>query len=367
MKRYSFFCVGFWPFLLCLVLITGIILAILLMFEWHKIEDDVAKNARQSLSSEEINWVTVETFNEGRTAILMGNAPNQQEADRALSVVKQARGVHKAQFHATKINIVPPTPAFLNAIVTQETIVLRGTVKDQMAIDMLIEDATRVFGKGNVLNKLSIGDDTAPLSKYSGLFKLIQNKGNSASFSASFVDNELNLNGQVINGDQKAAIGSALERQLNINVNNNLNVVLPLVTRDVCPERVNELMRNGKINFATGSSNIDEGSFVLLQNIADIAKSCSRTNFEVAGHTDSTGRLESNIRLSQQRAQSVATFLLSLGLPAEQFIAVGYGPNQPIADNASAEGRETNRRIEFRLNDTKNINDQNGTDSGEAQ
>lgn len=361
MKRHSLFCAGFWPFLLWFVVITALLLALTLAFKWHPIENDVANNARQRLASNGINWVDVETFNKGRTVILMGTAPNQEDADKALSLVKTAKGVHTAKFHPTEISIAPEAPAYLNAIVTQQTIVLRGTLQDQTTVETLLKDATAVFGDGNVLNKLSIGENTAALADYSGLFSTIANQGNSAPFSASFIENGLTLNGQVINTDQKVAIGNKLAQLLNISVNNNLKVVLPPIKRDICQELVSELLVNGKINFASGKQEITTDSFELLQSIADIAKRCPKSSFEVAGHTDSTGNLEKNMSLSKARAQAVIDHLVSLKLSPTQFSAAGYGPNNPVADNDTAQGREKNRRIEFRLNNAKNDDDQSST------
>ncbi len=86
----------------------------------------------------------------------------------------------------------------------------------------------------------------------------------------------------------------------------------------------------------------------MLGMLASIARSCN-VKIEVAGHTDSVGDEEVNLQLSQQRADAVRKYLVQSGVPPEQVEATGYGENQPIADNATVEGRKTNRRIEFRV------------------
>jgi len=70
---------------------------------------------------------------------------------------------------------------------------------------------------------------------------------------------------------------------------------------------------------------------------------------EVAGYTDSQGREEMNKNLSQSRAESVLSALRSRRVPTGSFRAIGYGEEDPIADNDTEEGREANRRIEFRI------------------
>ena len=70
---------------------------------------------------------------------------------------------------------------------------------------------------------------------------------------------------------------------------------------------------------------------------------------EVAGHTDSTGSEEYNQRLSERRADSVARFLGSQGVMSQRIITVGMGESRPVADNSTAAGRQSNRRVELTL------------------
>jgi OOP family OmpA-OmpF porin len=72
---------------------------------------------------------------------------------------------------------------------------------------------------------------------------------------------------------------------------------------------------------------------------------------EIAGHTSSTGPAEYNQNLSERRARSVADYLISTGLAADRFSVRGYGESEPIADNATREGRAKNRRVELRIKD----------------
>jgi len=69
---------------------------------------------------------------------------------------------------------------------------------------------------------------------------------------------------------------------------------------------------------------------------------------EIAGHTDNTGRLAVNQRLSQARAEAVRAYLAQRGVAVERMQARGYGPDEPIATNTNAAGRAQNRRVELR-------------------
>lgn len=72
-------------------------------------------------------------------------------------------------------------------------------------------------------------------------------------------------------------------------------------------------------------------------------------SLKLAGHTDNTGSMQLNMRLSKERAEAVKAYLVSKGANPSRIEATGYGPTQPIATNATAEGRQANRRVEFTL------------------
>jgi OOP family OmpA-OmpF porin len=69
----------------------------------------------------------------------------------------------------------------------------------------------------------------------------------------------------------------------------------------------------------------------------------------VAGYTDSVGSDEYNLKLSQDRANSVKQYIVSRGAPGNRINPVGYGEQNPIADNGTEEGRALNRRVEFQV------------------
>jgi OmpA-OmpF porin, OOP family len=105
----------------------------------------------------------------------------------------------------------------------------------------------------------------------------------------------------------------------------------------------------GAIYFRTGSAELDPRSDPLLDSVADIASRCPGVRIEIAGYTDSIGSPESNLRLSDNRARSVADFLIRRGVGPSRITARGYGEDHPIAPNDTEVGRSRNRRIEFRV------------------
>jgi OOP family OmpA-OmpF porin len=86
-----------------------------------------------------------------------------------------------------------------------------------------------------------------------------------------------------------------------------------------------------------------------MDEIAELLQLCGDIPLVIAGHTDSQGREEMNLQLSQDRAQAVADALRQRRVLTASYEVRGYGEEQPIASNDTEEGREANRRIEFKL------------------
>ncbi|GFM63473.1 OmpA family lipoprotein [Pseudomonas cichorii] len=110
-----------------------------------------------------------------------------------------------------------------------------------------------------------------------------------------------------------------------------------------------KLIMPGNITFATDSSSIASSFYSPLNNLANSLKQFNQNNIEIVGYTDSTGSRQHNMDLSQQRAQSVSTYLTSQGVDPARLSVRGAGPDQPIASNADVNGRAQNRRVEVNL------------------
>jgi outer membrane protein OmpA-like peptidoglycan-associated protein len=107
-----------------------------------------------------------------------------------------------------------------------------------------------------------------------------------------------------------------------------------------------------QVHFATASATILPDSFPMLQEIANLLKANPQIKrMSIEGHTDDRGDAGMNKRLSDARAKSVLTWLSQHGVEAERLESHGYGKERPIADNATSEGRATNRRVEFKITD----------------
>ena len=105
-----------------------------------------------------------------------------------------------------------------------------------------------------------------------------------------------------------------------------------------------------QIQFAFDSAEILPESFPLMRQIAEaIQQNPQILRIEIQGHTDDQGSYDYNARLSQNRAESVQTWLVEAGVDAGRLSARGYGESRPLVREETEEARATNRRVEFRI------------------
>lgn len=117
---------------------------------------------------------------------------------------------------------------------------------------------------------------------------------------------------------------------------------------------ITKLQENVKIeipnvNFATASAVLDPSSYESLNNVVALLKMNSDIMIELSAHTDNVGQKAYNLNLSNQRAASVAAYLVNKGIAKSRIVSKGYGFDQPIADNSTEEGRAKNRRVELKI------------------
>ena len=114
-----------------------------------------------------------------------------------------------------------------------------------------------------------------------------------------------------------------------------------------CQRTLARLATVSSIRFERGSASPMLESYPLLNDLAAVAYQCPETRLVIGGHTDGGGDRDFTLRLSQARAEAVERFFYLAGIPAERMQIVAYGDSQPVASNASSEGRAANRRITF--------------------
>jgi OOP family OmpA-OmpF porin len=116
-----------------------------------------------------------------------------------------------------------------------------------------------------------------------------------------------------------------------------------------CRMDIYQRIATSPVEFASGRATVSAEGRRVLRAIASALRTCSTAKVLIEAHSDSTGDPEGNRTLSDQRALSVREYLIARGIEAERLDAVGYGDTRPLATNDTPEGREANRRVEFRI------------------
>ena len=125
-----------------------------------------------------------------------------------------------------------------------------------------------------------------------------------------------------------------------------------LASTGVSVERTDDSIRlimPGNITFKTDSADINAGFYATLNSVAKVLNKYSNSTVMVMGFTDNTGADAYNMTLSKQRATAVAAYLQGQGVKSTRFEIMGMGPSNPIASNATAAGRQQNRRVEIKI------------------
>lgn len=247
-------------------------------------------------------------------------------------------------------------PEFVATKSPEGTVQLRGRLTDETLRSAAENYARARFGSTNVYPATRLDPDLPadwPTRVLAALEALSLLSSGAAVVQPEVVD----LRGMTGDPDASAMVSRVLSGKLGASENFRVNVVYKeeldprhdLPSPQQCAANINAVMNEAKITFAPGSANIETSAAGTIDKIAEIMKDCADVRMEIAGYTDSQGREEMNQALSQNRAQAVLNALLTRRILTTNLTAKGYGEDDPIADNGTEDGREANRRIEFKL------------------
>lgn len=213
----------------------------------------------------------------------------------------------------------PAMPATVTARLDADAkLVLEGAVADQAARDAIVAAANAAVGPPRVVDRLSIDGKLGAL----------------ASFA---------LRGDVPSDAIRTSMGEAVQKALGtVRVDNQLRVVAP-----VLQTKLRDILAARHIEFTTGSAILTPRGVAVLEELLPLVQAEANTRIEIQGHTDNVGDGASNLRLSEARAQTTRAYLVKRGVTAERLTAKGFGDANPVADNATLEGRQKNRRIDL--------------------
>lgn len=334
-----------------------------------KISSDISTRANEALDTAGYANIQVQRV-DGLHVVLTGNLSSKAQGDSAVSLVRELRGVRSVQANfnsddnaPTDASLVdatsppdvttpsvskPLTPKF-SAAHDGQTITVSGTVNNGAARASLVGAARRTFANQRVVDELI---ETSGMPEgwsdqlRLGMTALAGLKSGKLDITSKY----LSLVGSAQTGQAK----EAAERQIEAMATSQQRVRLDVavlsansVDATACQSSLDRLLESKTIQFKLGSDVISVDSYPLLEELADAIARCDNVNVEVQGHTDSSGDVQVNQRLSELRAQSVVNYLVDEGIRIDKLNSVGLGSTQPVGDNNTARGRALNRRIEF--------------------
>lgn len=137
----------------------------------------------------------------------------------------------------------------------------------------------------------------------------------------------------------------------NLNLDSLVKVGYKEIHKDLylVPIEIGQVVRLNNVFFDFNKSSLRDESFVELDRVVNLLKENPAIEIEMGAHTDSKGSDEYNLTLSENRARSVMDYILSKGISPSRISSQGYGETQPVATNDTDEGRQLNRRVEFKI------------------
>ena len=247
-------------------------------------------------------------------------------------------------------------PEFIATLSPEGLLQLRGRITDERLRDAVEGFARARFGGMDVQGAMRLDPDL-PRGWATRVFAAVEGLSFLGNGAVVVQPDFIDIRGKTGNREARANIARILGGQLGGAENFALNVefvealeerIDPLSPQE-CVDAINAILEAEKITFAPGSADIEVTARGSVDRIAEVMRDCTEVPMEIGGHTDSQGRETMNQQLSQRRADAVLAALLSRRVLTGNLTAKGYGEAEPIADNGTEEGREANRRIEFKL------------------
>lgn len=224
-------------------------------------------------------------------------------------------------------------------------VIASGAVPDEATKQAVLGKLRALYGSAAVVDRIEVdGSLIAPPNWREHVGNLLSPSLQQVSQGElRIAGNAVTISGQVGNEAVRQQVASDLSTSLNSTY---------AVTNRLRATKVNVLqatLANRIIEFESGSATLTSAGATILDEIVAAWGQVGSRPVQVIGHTDSAGGHEKNVALSYARASAVKTYLVSRGINAATITAQGAGPDQPVADNATPEGRARNRRIEFRV------------------
>lgn len=285
-----------------------------------------------------------------KTYSIQGEAAN---ADAYLAILDANARTLPASLELEKADVVPPHAALYRFVAVRRGrgVVLAGHVPGEEGRWDILAAARRNFGAVPVIDDLALASG-APDGFVEAAIAGVRAVNRLTGGRVAMVGQAVTIEGLAYHPAAAEEIEADLEATVPAGYTVTSRTVStgqprqPVAT-DHCGDLLQAVLHTGSIEFSGDRADIAPDSYGVLDRASSLLTRCRDAIVEIGAHSDSDGSASDNRERTQVRAEAIVDFLVDAGVKRERLAAVGYGEDQPIADNSTPEGKAANRRIEF--------------------
>ena len=234
----------------------------------------------------------------------------------------------------------------LSVVVHAEMVVIEGTVPNEASKQVILTKMYLTYGQENIVDKIQVRAVTAPNGWSNTIAHVItEDLKKVKQGKLSVRGTQMDLSGKMSNPNDIQPTTTKFQSL----VSAPYHLTTRLSVNQAEQQMIDAALKHRIIEFESGSAVLTASGTKILDEMSLALKKVDGKKVKVIGHTDSSGDANKNLILSQRRAAAVKNYLIGKNIAAENLTAEGFGSNQPVADNTTAEGRRKNRRIEFEV------------------
>ena len=232
----------------------------------------------------------------------------------------------------------------LSVNVWAEPIIVEGVVPNDASKQIILNKMYSVYGADQVIDKIKVKAVNAPNGWSESVANMVVpelKKIHQGKLSVR--GTQMELNGKISSSNEVQP--TTILFQSLVTPPYRLNAQLSVNQAE--QQIIDEALKNRIIEFESGSAVLAASGTQILDEMAVALNKVGGKKVKIIGHTDSSGDAAKNLALSKERAVAVKNYLINKSIAVERLSVEGLGSNKPVADNATADGRKKNRRIEF--------------------
>ncbi len=287
-----------------------------------------------------------------QTIVFSGRAASMDSYNAARVVIDNPELPAGFMLGDSSISSPVANPFVFSAIRTGREIQLSGFAPNDEEKANILATASRKFPNFSIDDQINVADGAPEGWRAIAEFAL-QQISRLVAGEAVITDMEIAVSGEAVHQGAIDGIVAGLSGALPSGFSGagDIAVAAPGAPVDLfaCQDLFNEVMGSEKILFDVGQATINPDSLRVIDEIVSVALRCPGGKMAILGHTDDDGDDASNQTLSEARAASVRSAMISGGISDTRLTAIGYGETRPVASNSTEEGKAANRRIEFRV------------------